>query len=188
MTQHESSETLGSDILWANTLFREQKEQVENMRSALMECDKSDPLSVRVTLQNIKTLRIYHQIIRIIRYTEEMDKIEQVLYQAIDSTLDHASDFISSGDRNECFSAMKILVDLQEKLQKSMIDSQKLLDPYLNIKEMTYIEVPAEINAQDDMISGQVIDQNSRKRLREGAQEVLNALVSPSTELVTDNE
>lgn len=168
------SETVGSEDLWSNTLFKKQKTQIENMRSALMECDESDPFSVKSSMQKILVMRIYHQITRIIRYTEQMDKIENKLYQVIDTALDNIDPFDpdSAG-----YGTLSTLLMLQEKLQKSMIESQKLLDPYLNIKELTYIELPTESSQSGNRsIDGIVMDQGSRKKLREGAQALLDVI------------
>lgn len=171
----DDSETVGSEeAFWSNTLFKKQKEQTQNMRSALISCDESDPFSVKHTMQRILVMRIYHQITRIIRYTEEMDKIEQKLYQVIDLTLDKMDPMYIDENTSACLTS---LIHMQQKIQQSMIDSQKLLDPYLNMDTLSYIDVPVEVdNNSNDVIAGEVLDSDSRKRLREGAQAALAAI------------
>lgn len=174
----DDPETFGSeeDFL-SKALFDKQKEQTRNMRSSMLACDEQDPFSVKSTMQKILVMRIYHQITRIIRYTEEMDKIEQKLYRVIDATLDVMDD--SYIDENT-FSCLNQLMAMQQKLQQSMIDSQKLLDPYLNMDTLSYIEVPIEEPKKGDSINGHILDQDSRQRLREGAQAALHAIESES--------
>lgn len=175
----DDSETVGSEeAFWANALFKKQKDQTRNMREALLSCNESDPFSVKNTMQRILVMRIYHQITRIIRYTEEMDKIEQKLYQVIDLTLDKMDPMYIDENTSACLTS---LMHMQQKLQQSMIDSQKLLDPYLNMDTLSYVEMPLEVeSSQNDVIAGEVLDSDSRKRLREGAQAALAAIAQDS--------
>ena len=176
----DDSETVGSEeAFWSNALFKKQKEQTHNMRSSLLSCDGSDPFSVKSTMQKILVMRIYHQITRIIRYTEEMDKIEQKLYQVIDLALDKMDPMYIDENTSACLTS---LMHMQQKLQQSMIDSQKLLDPYLNIDTLSYIDIPIETEQNTtDVIAGEVLDSNSRKKLREGAQAALAAISKDSS-------
>lgn len=175
----DDSETVGSEeAFWSNALFKRQKEQTQNMRDSLLSCNESDPFSVKSTMQKILVLRIYHQITRIIRYTEEMDKIEQKLYEVIDLTLDKMDPMYIDENTSACLTS---LMHMQQKLQQSMIDSQKLLDPYLNMDTLSYIDVPYSMEQkQDNSIQGEVLDSDSRKKLREGAQAALAAIRSES--------
>lgn len=175
----DDSETVGSEeAFWSNALFKRQKEQTQNMRDSLLSCNESDPFSVKSTMQKILVLRIYHQITRIIRYTEEMDKIEQKLYEVIDLTLDRMDPMYIDENTSACLTS---LMHMQQKLQQSMIDSQKLLDPYLNMDTLSYIDVPYSMEQeQDNSIQGEVLDSDSRKKLREGAQAALAAIRSES--------
>lgn len=176
----DDSETVESeDAFWANALYNKQKEQTENMRSSLLKCNESDPFSVKSTMQRILVMRIYHQITRLIRYTEEMDKIEQKLYQVIDATLDKMDAGFIDENASTCLS---MLMTMQQKIQQCMIDSQKLLDPYLNMDTLSYMELPTEQTASDDNVNGHILDQNSRQKIRQGAQAALKALeLEPST-------
>lgn len=172
----DDSETVGSEeAFWSSTLFKKQLEQTQNMRSTLLSCDESDPFSVRSSMQKLLVMRIYHQVTRIIRYTEEMDKIEQKLYQVIDMTLDKMDPTYIDENTSSCLS---MLLTLQQKIQQSMIDSQKLLDPYLNMDTLKYIDISVETEQSNDsgLIAGEVLDSSSRKRLREGAQAALTAI------------
>lgn len=172
------SETVGSETLWSKALINKQKAQIAQMRDALLSCDTSDVFSVRHTMQSVLVMRIYHQIARIIRYTEEMDKIEEKLYHVIDCTLDDLD--VPSVDGSTNMDSLRFLINIQTKLQQNMIDSQKLLDPYLNIKELSYIEVPAQTEENSNIIHGKILDQDSRKKLREGAQAALDAIQTES--------
>ena len=68
------SETVGSEeAFWSNALFEKQKQQTEQMRSALLSCNETDTFSVQSTMRKILDLRVYHQITIIIWYTEVMD-------------------------------------------------------------------------------------------------------------------
>lgn len=104
-----------------------------------------------------------------------MDKIEQKLYQVIDMTLDKMDPTYIDENTSSCLS---MLLTLQQKIQQSMIDSQKLLDPYLNMDTLKYIDISVETEQSNDsgLIAGEVLDSSSRKRLREGAQAALTAI------------
>lgn len=167
------SNDLSDDDYVSKALTSKQQEQVSGMRAAMLMCDESDPFSIQSTMKSVLAMRIYHQVMRIIKYTEQMDRIEDTLYKTIDDTLEHI-DMDVGRDFGHCARQLSLLLDLQEQLQKSMIESQKLLDPYLNIKELTYIDVP-----NDDIeitTEAKVLDQNSRSKIREGAQLLLDTI------------
>lgn len=170
----DDSETVESeDAFWANALFNKQKEQTDSMRRELLACNESDPFSVKNTMQRILVMRIYHQITRLIRYTEQMDKIEQKLYQVIDVTLDNMDAGFIEENASSCLS---MLMTMQQKIQQSMIDSQKLLDPYLNMDTLSYMELPVEQTSDDNEVNGHILDQDSRQKIRQGAQAALKAI------------
>ena len=102
-----------------------------------------------------------------------MYKIEQKLYEAIAVALDQM-DTMYPNENNA--SALSSLMHMQQKIQQSMIDSQKLLDPYLNMDTLSYIEIPAEEVKSSDVINGHILDQESRQKLRQGAQAALSAI------------
>lgn len=160
-------ETVGSDIVSnsVDPLLRKQREDVAKMRASLLACS-DDPSSTVTAIRNITVLRIYHQISRIIRYLDMMDKIEDKLYRSIDNAMDRM-------DEDSPVTWMT-LMNIQERLQKNIIDSHKLLQPYLNIEEfgMNDLTVSSTTSDNRDMI----ISRESRDRLRISAQQVLEAL------------
>ena len=166
----DSPETFGISSTITDPIYMRQQQDVASMRQLLLNCNINDPNSVRSSMQNILVMRIYHQISRIIKFTEQMDKIEAKLYDSIDKSLDTMNDT----DPRTWMS----LLNIQERLQKTMIDSQKLLDPYLSIKELTYIDVP-EVTAEDSFAKS-LLDQQSREKLRTSAQAILAALDTTS--------
>ena len=80
--------TVEDSVRIHDPLLRKQKEDVAKMRASLLSCS-DDPTSSTTALKNITVLRVYHQISRIIRYLEMMDKIEDKLYESIDYQLDN---------------------------------------------------------------------------------------------------
>lgn len=143
-------------------LYIKQKEGVAKMRTSLLACTEN-PALARQAINNITVMRIYHQISRIIRYLEMMDKIEDKMYEAIDRTLD-------TMDPNSRATWM-ILMELQEKLQKTMIESHKLLQPYLDLKEYTIVDLTQQ--SDEDSSVPTILNAESREKLRNSAQAVL---------------
>lgn len=151
----------GNTVL--NPLYQRQKEDVCKMRTSLLACTDVNGGSTRQALQNITAMRVYHQLMRIIRYTELMDKLEDKLYSCIDSAIDSAS----SSDPT----TWMMLLNIQEKLQKSMIESHKLLQPYLDIKEFTVVELaPDDI---DTAKSDSLLSPEERDSVRSKAQSLM---------------
>lgn len=166
----DDSKTVRSDTLEEinviDPLYGKQQKDVANMRASLLACNENDPQSTRIALHNITVMRVYHQLSRIIRYTDMMDKLEDKLYESIDKSLDEMD--------TDNPSTWLTLLGIQEKLQKCMIESHKLLEPYLSIEdfaEMQTIEVP-----QQQSFGAMIMEQESRDKLRESAQAVLAAL------------
>ena len=150
-------------------LYMQQKQDIATMRSALLDCNRTDPKSVKSAMRNILIMRIYHQISRIIKFTEEMDKIEAKIYRELDAQL-----------ADESWVGMEALIPLisiQERLQKTMVESQKLLDPYLDMDEFMMIDIEAQPE-QDDSFGSKLLSQESRQNIRDGAQKILNILES----------
>lgn len=69
------------------SLYAAQCNDVEAMRNQLLTFNKTDPNAARKAIQNVTLLRVYHQLERIVRFTEMMDKIEDRIYQSIDAKL-----------------------------------------------------------------------------------------------------
>lgn len=149
-------------------LIQKQQADVQSMRNTLMSVDTTNPNSVRAAMNNILVMRVYHQISRIIKYTEQMDKIEEKLYKSINSSM---STMHETDPRT-----WMMLLNIQERLQKIMIDSHKLLEPYLSMDNLNYVEVTPE--ASSDSFAKSLLDQDSRERLRSSAQEILAVLDS----------
>ena len=140
----------------------QQQSDVSAMRSALLNCDRGDAASVSFALQTIFSMRVFHHLSRLIKYTEHMDKIEQKMYESMDRFMDNLEETDTS--------AWLALITAQEQLQRIMMNSQKLLEPYSNVS--LYVpEQPVE-----DSFGNGILDQTERKKLRESAQLILDTL------------
>lgn len=149
-------------------LISKQREDVSRMRASLLACE-GDIRNTTYALQSITVLRVYHQVARIIRYLDMMDKLELKLYEHIDYQIDH-SELGSSKD-------LFMLLELQERLQKSLIESHKILQPYLNIDELNLNNMIASTSVEQDVDNKLgVLPKSSRDKLRLSAQQVLLAL------------
>ena len=162
-TFEDSDNTVSFDSV--DQLCAKQKEDVAKMRASLLACSDS-PISAKQASNNITILRVYHQISRIIRYTEMCDKIEDKIYQSLDSTL-------ASSDADDP-KTWSMLLTAQERLQNLLINSHKLLEPYLNLKNFTDIEVTStEDSRSSDAMN---LDAAAREKIRTNAQKVLSEL------------
>lgn len=160
--------TVTSDAEVLDPLYKKQTKDVAEMRASLLAFNSGDNTSARQAIQKITAMRFYHQIARIIRYTEMMDKLEDKLYASIDRTLDDMED-------TDPTTVVKLLA-IQEKLQKSMIESQKLLEPYLDLESLTFVEMPQ--SEEDKPFNALLLEQESRDKVRSSAQAILAALES----------
>ena len=147
-------------------LIAKQQEDVAKMRTSLL-CCNGDPYSISQTIQKVTAMRVYHQVTRIVKYLDTMDRIEEKLYESIDYRLD-TIDVTNS-------MSWATLLRLQEQLQKNMIESQKLLDPYLNSKNYFIDEVQVVQEVPD---GASILSKSSRDKLRTSAQQVL-AILGP---------
>lgn len=166
-------ETFGNSV---DLIYAKQKEDVAKMRAALLSCSSenlSTPIAKRV-LTNITAMRIYHQISRIIRYTELMDKLEAKLYESLESTIDKLD--------SESMLSWKILIDVQEKLQKNMIESHKLLQPYMELQDIQVIDLIPDATTTEENVASMLISQDSREKIRSAASSVLAMLDSVNDE------
>lgn len=157
----------------SDPLIAKQREDVAKMRTSLL-CCPDDPYSAQQTMKNITIMRVYHQVSRIIRYLDTMDRIEDKMYEAIDSRL-------ATIDTDNSM-AWATLITMQEKLQKNMIESHKLLEPYLNMNDLFIEEVPSVQSAPDGT---SILSKTSRDKLRTSAQQVLEIL-GPVDDTVTE--
>ena len=164
-------ETFGGSVERLDPLYQKQKEDVAKMRASLLSCSDTSisTSSAKQALKNITGMRIYHQLSRIIRYLDMMDKIEDKLYASIDATLDNINESSPS--------AWMMLINLQEKLQKNMIESHKLLEPYLNLLDNDVIDMISQ-PADSTPSQNNVLPAQSREKLRDAANKVLIALES----------
>lgn len=147
-----------------DTLISKQKEGVARMRTSLLAFDDNGQVS-RKAIQNITNLRIYHQLTRIVRYTEMADKLENKLYECIDNSIDNIDD--------DSPTTWLALLEVQSRLQKLMLDSHKLLQPYLDLQEFSISDLSS---TQDETNSTLILNSASRDKLRLTAQNVLKAL------------
>lgn len=150
-----------TDLDLEDPLLTRQREDVSEMRTSLLSCNvSSDPRTIKVALSNITILRIYHQLNRLIRYTEMMDKIEDKMYQSIERSL-------NTDDPN-----WVMLMSMQDGLQKLMIDSNKLLKPYMDmLKNYNISEMP--VTPADNSTT---LDYKARDSVRSKAQEIIRLL------------
>ena len=95
-----------------------------------------------------------------------MDKLEDKLYSSIDATIDNANENSPS--------TWMMLLNIQERLQKTMIESHKLLQPYLDIQEFSIVELTAQ--SVDDNSRPMILNADSRDKIRSSAQAALEAL------------
>lgn len=165
----QSSTDTGADttqLSLTDPLYRKQQEDVAKMRASLLLCNTDISLT-KQALQNISVLRVYHQVARIIKYLDLMDKLEEKLYDSIEYAIDNA-DVKSSATWIQ-------LLGIQERLQKNMIESHKLLQPYLNVEEFKIVEM---IPASDDQnrTTDMLLSAESRENIRNKAQAVLAEL------------
>lgn len=153
-----------------NSLQAKQKEYIEKMRANLLVCG-TDSTSTVAAINNITVLRIYHQIDRIIRYLDLMDKLEEKMYKSIEYTIDKSSP--------ESTATWFTLLGIQEKMQKLMIESHKLLQPYLDIENLTLTELMPKPQQKAGTSSSPILlSAESRDKVRTTAQTIMSELQS----------
>lgn len=156
--------TVEPSVTMDDPLYTQQQDDVQRMRSSLLSCS-SNIYSIRAAMQNITVMRIYHQMSRIIRYLDQMDKLENKMYSALDKTIENASDNVAT---------VLLLLSIQEKMQKAMIESEKLLRPYLDVQLYQDSIDNAKMGSQEPEES--ILTPESRNKLRSGAQNILRVL------------
>lgn len=150
-----------------DSLYAKQKEGVANMRASLLAC-ADNPTLAADSIKRITNLRIYHQISRIIRYLELMDKLEDKLYQSIDANIETADIYNDA--------TIPKLMAIQTQLQKTMIQSHQLLQPYLELQDFNIQEFAESVNTKSTV--DVTLDASSREKIRNGAQALLKELDS----------
>lgn len=156
--------TVEGTVGTVDPLIAKQREDVARMRTSLLACD-ANPQLASTALKNVTVLQVYHQISRIIRYTELCDKLESKLYESMDSLIDRLDT-----DSNLTINA---LLNAQERLQKLMIESNKMLAPFLDMTsyiESVRVDAASEDNAPKATIA---LDATRREKLRNSAKQVL---------------
>ena len=156
----------------SDTLRAAQNKDLAEMRESLLACSY-EGVDLTTQVQKITALRVHHQLARIVRYIEMMDKIEDKLYESIDLTLDETEMLIAEGDDGVATS-LRLLLSLQERLQRSMIESHKLLEPYLNVEAFDALSSANAIEVEGNNMA--IIDRRSRDKIRMSAREVLSIL------------
>lgn len=162
-------ETFDSKI--QDSLIASKKEGVSRMRTSLLSClsDETGSLSSRA-INTITILRVYHQLARIIRYIELMDKLEEKLYASIEATVDTCD--ITDTD------TLFRLLQIQERLQKSMIESHKLLQPYMDLQDMSVVDIMSTASTVEAGTDNpiKIMSPESRDRIRTSAQNLIAEL------------
>ena len=167
----ETFDTNHDDVKMVDPLYAAQKEGVARMRTSLLSCMVTDNGSITSrAINNITALRIYHQIARIIKYLDLMDKIEDKLYESIERNIDNMNP--------DSIDTMEVLLDVQTKLQKSMIESHKLLQPYMDLQDMSIVDLVAVSTADEESSNSEIslLPPESRDRIRSSAQSLLSEL------------
>lgn len=150
-----------------DVLYLSQEEDIRRMRSSLLLASGAkDASEATNSLRNIAILRVYHQIARVIKFLEYMDKIEEKMYRSIDASLDSLPDDVES---------MTVLLKIQNALLTNMTMSQKLLEPYMGMIDSATQYVQS-ISTVSDADTTSVIPKQSRDKIRLTAQTLLGDL------------
>jgi len=174
MAGSETVSTGGNNYL--NPLVTKQRENVARMRTALLASTDDNTVTMRQAIQNITAMRIYHQLTRIIQYTELMTELEDKLYDSI-------SDTVRTAPTTDPTTWIALL-NIQERLQKNLIESHKLLQPYLNVSEFNIVDlVDAPVSDETEESTGLIISSQSRDNIRIRAQAILSQI-----EILNNNE
>lgn len=169
MNDVKTVDTVKETTVVSNPVCRKQKETVDKMRAAVLACSADDPTSTRQAMQSITAMRIYHQMTRIVNYLDLMDKLEAKLYDSILTSIDSAD-----SAEPETF---LMLMGIQTKLQKNMIESHKLLEPYLEVQEFTNaVDLAASSTETTESDSMSIMSSEVRDNLRANAKKVLEML------------
>lgn len=161
-----------TNLSLSDPLLKEQKNLVDQMRSTLLSFDHNDLNSAKRAMQNITVLRIYHQVARIIKFIEMMDLLEDKIYESM----------IANMGEMDSYDPMTLvtLLKAQEQLQTTMVQSQQLLKPYL---DMHIDEIAPAPELEPTSFGVSIISQESRNNIRTGAQALLTELRKANPEL-----
>lgn len=167
----ESTKTVGGGLISSDDfdpINSVKLESIDRMRTALISASLDDPLSASTAIRQVTIMRVYHQVCRIIQYLDLMDKLESKLYDSIEEEL------INFDVADSNFGHITKLLAIQEKLQKSIVESNKLLAPYLDMEQYPAFNA---IEASTP-VSAHILDvpSNQRNILRENAGAILSEL------------
>lgn len=165
---YKDSKTVGS--LKYDPIDSLKKESIERMKTALLASSLDDPTSAAFAIRSVTIMRVYHQVARIVQYLDLMDKLESAIYEKVEEELNTVVD-----DDSNFYQLTKLLA-VQEKLQKSIIESNKLLAPYLEMDNYPAFESIESVTP----VSASVLEVSSTQRnlLRENAGSILDDLKS----------
>lgn len=150
-----------------------QRESVERMKQALISAQLDEPSTAAAAIRQVTILRAYHQVTRIVKYLDLMDQLESKLYETIEFELADSDDF-----EEDNFKVLTKLLAVQEKLQKSMIESNKLLQPFLDTEQ--YGGAFDIIEANEVKPQESLIPVENRNEIRDSAGQILKELTSLS--------
>ena len=158
-------ETVDASTKLPDPLNTKMNEDVAKMRASLLSCSDDISLAAK-SIQNVTVRRIYHQVARIVRYLEMMDKLEAKMYEALESTIDNLP--------TNSTSTLLMLLNIQERLQTNMINSHKLLEPYINIDAtLATVQPIADASSALSEYRQSLLPKDSRDKLRIAAQSIL---------------
>ena len=159
-------------------LTKAQMDRVGQMRSTMLSFDPCDFSEAKRAIQNVTVLRIYHQVARIIKFIDTMDQLEDKIYDSITMNI---------GQMDSCDPmTMMTLLKVQSQLQETMIQSQLLIKPYLDM-DIEAIAPPKELVETSYGVA--IIPQESRNNIRSGAQALLTELRKANPDLpVTEGD
>ena len=100
------------------------------------------------------------------------------MYQSIDSLL-------NTSDPSDPTLYLQ-LIPIVERLQKSMVESHKLLEPYLSSEALTALEVPQEDTSTS--FTSMLLEQESREKVRTGVQQLMNIINTFDTQVQEVND
>lgn len=153
-------------------ILKEQKKQIADMRSILLTFNRNDVGAVRRAMNNITVLRVYHQVARIIEFTDLMDDLEDKIYDSIRMNI--------GGMESADPETMLVLLRVQSQLQETMIQSQQLIKPYLDMNIEFLVPEP---EMEDTSFGVSIISQESRNNIRNGATALLTELRKANPDL-----
>lgn len=152
-----------------NLLYDQQAQFLDKMKSAMLSVsNSSSPQLSSSAIKQVVLLRTLHTLNRIIMYTELMDKLEHKLY----SSIMHEIKLCDDGDADKLYS----LLAIQEKLQKSISESVKLLQPFAQMADSAISQFVQE--ATITVEASDTLEASEREKLRNSANAVLKELKS----------